>query len=55
MPMLWRDEVIGWANLSVKSNELITEFGYVKSQPKERAFKIELKAEVERIREFLRS
>ena len=53
MPMLWRDEVIGWANLSVKNNQLTGEFGYVKSEPKERAFKVELAAEVERIRNFL--
>ena len=53
MPILWRNEVIGWANLSVKSNDLTTEFGYVKSQPKDRSFKVELDAEIHRIKEFL--
>ena len=53
LPLLWRDRVIGWANLSVKKDALHSEFGYVKSQPRERAFKRELDAELERMRVFL--
>jgi uncharacterized protein len=53
MPLLWRDRVIGWANLSVKSGELKSEFGYVASQPRDRAFKHELEAELDRMRVFL--
>jgi uncharacterized protein len=53
MPMLWRDLVIGWANLSVKDGKLQANFGYVKSQPRERRFKRELEAELERIQAFL--
>jgi len=53
MPLLWRDRVIGWANLSVKTGELSSEFGYVESQPRDRAFKRELEAELERMRIFL--
>jgi hypothetical protein len=45
--------VIGWGNLSVKNGELKTEFGYVKAQPRDRAFKRELEAEVDRMRLFL--
>ena len=53
MPMLWRDRVIGWGNLSVKNGELKSELGYVASQPRDRAFKRELEAELDRMRVFL--
>jgi len=53
LPMLWRDRVIGWANLSVKDGELKAEFGYVKSEPKDREFKRELQSELERVKVFL--
>ena len=53
MPLLWRSDVIGWANLSTREGELSAEFGFVKSQPRERVFKRELDLEMDRIREFL--
>ena len=53
MPLLWRDRVIGWGNLSVKNGKVKAEFGYVESQPRERAFKRELEAELDRMRVFL--
>jgi uncharacterized protein YcaQ len=53
MPMLWRGRVIGWANLSVKDGALRSEFGYVKSQPRDLVFKRELEAELDRMRAFL--
>ncbi len=54
MPLLWRDRVIGWGNISVKNGELGSEFGYVKSHPpRDRAFKRELEAELDRMRDFL--
>src|SRR5205085_11738719 len=42
MPLLWRERVIGWANLSVKDGELETNVGYVAREPREQAFKREL-------------
>jgi len=54
MPLLWRERVIGWANLSLKNGELNSEFGYVGSRPREPAFKTELEAEMDRLRYFLR-
>jgi uncharacterized protein len=55
LPLLWRDRVIGWGNLSVKDGELKSEFGYVESStPRDRAFKRELEAEMDRMRAFLR-
>jgi len=53
MPLLWRDRVIGWGNLSVKNGELVSEIGYVGSQPREREFKRELDQELEKMRVFL--
>jgi len=54
MPLLWHDRVIGWGNLSTLDGELRSEFGFVKSAPRQRAFKRELAAELERMRVFLR-
>jgi uncharacterized protein len=53
MPMLWRDEVIGWGNLSVIDGSLKAEFGYVKQQPRDRTFSRELEIELDRVRKFL--
>jgi len=53
MPTLWRDQVIGWANLSVTHGSLQADFGYVKSAPRNRAFAHGLEEELERIGMFL--
>jgi uncharacterized protein YcaQ len=53
MPMLWCDQVIGWANLSVIDSSLKAEFGYVKGEPRQLDFKRELETELQRIRKFL--
>ena len=54
LPLLWRDRVIGWANLSVKDGALDAAFGYVAgAAPRQRAFRRELEAEVDRMRTFL--
>jgi uncharacterized protein YcaQ len=53
LPLLWRDRVIGWGNLSVKNGELKSEFGYVESPPRDRAFRRELEADLDRMRAFL--
>jgi uncharacterized protein YcaQ len=53
LPLLWRENIIGWANLSTTSGGLQAEFGYVKTKPRERAFKRELEAELQRMRTFL--
>jgi len=54
MPVLWRDRVIGWGNLSVKDRSLKADFGYVSAAPKDRVFVGELEKELERVRNFLR-
>ena len=53
LPLLWRDRVIGWGNLSVNDRELKSELGYIESPPRDRAFKRELEAELDRVRVFL--
>jgi uncharacterized protein YcaQ len=54
LPMLWRDRVIGWGNVAVKNGALDCDVGYIKSPPRDRAFKRELDAELDRMRTFLR-
>ena len=55
MPLLWRDAVIGWGNLAVVDGRLVSELGYVCGHaPRDRAFKRELEAEIERMKVFLR-
>jgi uncharacterized protein YcaQ len=53
LPLLWREHVIGWANLATSNGELKADVGYVKSPPRDRVFKAELEAELERVRVFL--
>ena len=53
LPLIWRDRVIGWGNLSVTNGELESEFGYVGTRPRDRTFKRELEAELDRMRGFL--
>jgi uncharacterized protein len=52
-PLLWRDRVIGWGELSVSNGELRSAIGFIKSPPRDRAFKRELEAELDRVRVFL--
>ena len=53
LPLLWRDRMIGWSNLSLKKGEVKSEVGYIGSPPRDRAFKRELAAELDRMRAFL--
>ncbi len=55
LPMLWRDHVVGWANVSVAGGKIRPVLGYVAGRaPRERAFSRELEAELDRLGEFLR-
>ena len=54
LPLLWRDRVIGWGNVSVKDSALQVDIGYMNSSaPRDARFKRELDAELERMRAFL--
>jgi uncharacterized protein len=53
LPLLWRERVIGWANLARSGPELNVELGFVGRRPGELEFRRQLEAELERMREFL--
>jgi hypothetical protein len=53
MPLLWKDEVIGWVNVSKKGGTLDVEAGYAGAAPKDSAFRRAFDAEVERFSVFL--
>src|SRR3954454_1995877 len=54
LPLLWRDAIIGWGNLSVTGVRLVAAFGYVDGRaPKDPSFRRELDAELARVEGFL--
>ena len=54
LPMLWRDQVIGWGNVAVKDGALVSSFGYTAGRaPRDAGFRAGLGEELERIRVFL--
>lgn len=55
LPLLWRDQIIGWGNLSFAEDHLSATFGYVSGKPPTaRAFKLGLQQELADIERFLR-
>jgi uncharacterized protein len=55
LPLLWRDQVVGWGNLSFEEGRLASSFGYVTGKPPSaRAFKQGLQRELADIERFLR-
>ena len=54
LPLLYRDRVIGWGNASVNHGKLHVDIGFADSSPaRDRTFKRELDAELDRLRVFL--
>lgn len=53
MPILWREDMIGWVNVSNRAGAFRVEPGFKKELPAEPSFRIEFEAEVERLRVFL--
>ena len=54
LPLLWRDQVIGWANLSLRNGTLDSTVGYIATRPpRDRAFRRALADELDRVRAFL--
>jgi hypothetical protein len=55
LPLLWREQVIGWGNLSVADGALVSELGYQSGRaPRDAAFRHALEEELARLRVFLR-
>lgn len=56
LPMLWREHVIGWANVSMQDGVMDVKTGFVTGRPpRDRAFKPALDREFANIRAFLAS
>ena len=54
LPLLWRDRVIGWANVAVDDDRISTDVGFVAGRaPRDRAFARELERELARLGAFL--
>lgn len=54
LPLLWRDRLIGWGNVSLKNGTLQSDFGYIaRHPPRDRAFRRAQEEELNRLRVFL--
>ena len=53
LPLLWRDRVIGWANVARRSGELEIRTGFTAHAPRGRPFARALGAEIQRLETFL--
>ncbi len=53
MPLLWSDEVIGWANVKLVAGKMHAVVGYARRCPQTRAFQRALGAELARMERFL--
>lgn len=54
LPLLWRDQVIGWANVGARNGSLQTDVGYASGKPpREAAFRNALEDELQRMSAFL--
>jgi uncharacterized protein len=54
MPLLWREEVIGWGNIAITNGTLTADLGYVNGKPpRDSAFKAALDDELARMSLFL--
>jgi hypothetical protein len=53
MPMLWREQVLGWANLKVVEGRLRHELGFAGARPRGTAFQLALGEALQRMQEFL--
>ena len=63
MPMLWRDDVVGWVNVASgwsglrrcesRGGKLDVDVGFINARPRGAEFRRELDAEIARLAEFL--
>ena len=53
LPMLWHEQVIGWANVSAPGGHLQPSFGYAATPPRGAAFRAALDDELQRMTQFL--
>jgi uncharacterized protein YcaQ len=55
MPLLWRNDVVGWVNISNVRGDFRVESGFAEGTVKGKSFRSAFDAEVEAFRKFLRS
>lgn len=53
LPLLWHEQVVGWANLEVREGRLVPELGFVRTRPRSAAFRRALDDELGRMSTFL--
>jgi uncharacterized protein YcaQ len=53
LPLLWRDRMVGWGNVTVQDGATRVDLGFVEGRPRGRAFQRGLDDEVDRLRKFL--
>ena len=54
LPLLWRDQVIGWGNVAVNDGALVSSFGYTAGRaPRDATFRTGLRDELDRLCSFL--
>ena len=53
MPMLWGEQMLGWANLKVVEGRLQHELGFAGTRPRGRAFQLALDEALRQMQEFL--
>ena len=53
LPILWRDNVIGWVNSSIINDRLMVQIGYVHKAPRSKAYREALEEEASRMAKFL--
>ncbi|MFZ0816549.1 MAG: crosslink repair DNA glycosylase YcaQ family protein, partial [Candidatus Sulfotelmatobacter sp.] len=53
MPMLWGEQILGWANLKVVDGRLKHELGFAGPRPRGSAFKLALAEALQQMQEFL--
>jgi uncharacterized protein YcaQ len=54
MPVLWGEQVLGWANLKVVDKQLQHELGFAGPRPRGRAFRVALEDALQRMQVFLK-
>jgi uncharacterized protein YcaQ len=53
MPILWGEQILGWANLKVVDGRLQHELGFADTRPRGSAFQLALDEALQQMQEFL--
>jgi uncharacterized protein len=53
MPLMWRNHMIGWVNITVQRRNMVVDTGYISGPPPDPQFKLELQKELNHMEYFL--